>query len=482
MKKEVLYRNIIRTVAWAVSCALVSFITISNMTPWGAEVIYSSQDDGGISLVGPTNRIKIQKQGTEYIPEQISDLTYFTTNMPFDFDSAKISITYLNPYSDQMIKLGYKDKDIWHYNTTVIDSTILEKMSWSKIGTGPSLYQKNPDYKTVEDFMFKPPKGKVIGTYDYNLAYLKNFETVIPDYKPYYMDTEINTPLRGKHTMYVYLDGEKFNLEVTKQDLNWYEDPDVMSIKVYKGRDEVYQATIDDDGITDDSKTPGTEQLITIKNPGLDFPEKGVYKIVFDNSGDTVIKKIKTNLHKIIFENTISPIDNAQVYPMVTKETHETKVFTNAKQIKFQTNHDQGKQDITILNQKVALEKTHEQITVGASGEVNDISMPKSDVIVSALGFFAFSPDSLFEPSPYKVVEVSDKDDIDHIDYLVTNFTPPLNNSSGWRTAIKEFDLRDAYVDKGKLSWIIQMPGIKDRPLGILIRKIEIQFTKKGWI
>jgi hypothetical protein len=478
---ESMIKNTVKAGVWGIACALLFYIFLSNLTPWGAQIIYSMQENYGISLLGPMTRINVVQDENKLIPAQTSDITYFTTDMPFAFEKAKVRVTYLNPYIDQMIKVGYKDQAVWHYHTELIDTPILKNLDWDRVGTGPYLYQKNRTHDLVEQFLIDPPKDKVIGTYGYENAYLKNYETKLDGYHPAAVDTEIDTPLRGRHVAYVYLENEPFKLDLVKQDLNWYEDPDPMTIKVYKSKDLVYTATIADDGISDGSKKNGPPQEAHLENPGPGLPENGVYKIVIDSSGDTILKRLRTNLHKIVFEGTVSPVANQRVFPSVNKETKSTMVITKAPEISMQTFHTQGIQEVKVNDASIALENTHESKIATPSAEITSITMPQSDVVLSVRGYFAFLEDQYFDPSPYKVYEVKNADDLAHVDYLLTNYIPPLNSENGWQVAEHEFDIGDAVVDKGKLSWVIQMPGIKDKPEGVLIKKVEIELDKQGW-
>lgn len=479
--KERIIRNIVKASVWAVAAALVFFVILSNAAPWGAATVYDNRVDGGISDLSPPKRYRLIKQDIGYIPEQREDLTYFTTDMPFRYDKAKVRITFRNPYEDQVIKVGFKDKDIWHYDTKVIDAPILDGLTWEHVGKDPTLYQKEKHYENVPSFLSGIPEKSVIGTFDYDLNYLKLYESELPDYTPASSDTVIDTPLRGKQIIYMYLDQEPFRLHLEKQDLNWYEDPDTTIVKVFKGTEMVYQVTVDDDGVADDSKTPGVVQSVDIANPGPELPEKGAYKVVIEANADTIIKKLQTNLHKIVFEGTVFPVDNAQVLPKIVKETRPTELVTKGRNVKIRTYHDQALQQVRVGEEEIDLDMVQEERVATLSGELTQITLPKSDVILSTPDYFAFSQDQYFEPTPFKVIDITDSEQIDQVDYLITNFTPPLNTEGMWQVAEKEFDLKMASIEKGKLSWLVQMPGIKDRPMGVYIKKIEVELYKDPW-
>ena len=59
--------------------------------------------------------------------QQTHDLIYFTTDMPFYFDKAKIRMTFKNSDPNQTISLGFQDQKIWHYDTELFDVPFLNK-------------------------------------------------------------------------------------------------------------------------------------------------------------------------------------------------------------------------------------------------------------------------------------------------------------------------------------------------------------------
>src|SRR6185437_807582 len=104
------------------------------------------------------------------------------------------------------------------------------------------------------------------------------------------------------------------------------------------------KTSVGDDGITDASHKVLPPTDITIANPGPGLPETGIYKIVIDDNSDTVIKSIRTNLHKIVFAQSIFPIANRSAYYGVVSSTSATTVYTNALSLSALTYHTPGEQ------------------------------------------------------------------------------------------------------------------------------------------
>ena len=500
MKKIFTLQIISRFIFLAISVILVVYIVLSNIAPFGITTTYS------ISELGPKDRVGIVKIQGQEVRKQTNDLIYFTTKMPFKFDTAKVKVTFKNLDENQQLFLGYQDQVQWHYENKLIDAPFFDLQFWTKSGSNPTLYQKEQKYNSVQDFLNNPPFGKVIGSFDYDISTFGLSKMKLPDYKPKNTDTVINTPLRGKHILYAYLKNERFKMTLIKQDLNIYEDPDPMTVTIYKDNDVVYKLTASDDGITDASGKVLPAQEIYIENPEEELPEEGVYKIVINASSDVVIKSIKTNFYKIVFEGPIYPVENREVFSKINDKTTPTKLFTNAKSITARTFHNPALQEIKVttdgsdivaapkLTPKVKsklpvasdlsiktfkIEKLHEDVTVPLDSPISQLLFPKSDVVINGyLGYFAFDLEQLFYPSAYSVLPITKKEDIEKVDYILSDYSSPRNDGK-WKVVEVEFDLSSAVIKNGKLSWLIKAPGLKENQRTILIKDIEIEFKKR---
>jgi hypothetical protein len=459
-----------------VVCILFLFIFFKNSAPLGAE---SKHLLGDSFFLGPDNRIDKRDDGIALIQNYV----YLNTNMSFKYDYVKVKIIFQNSNKALDLKVGYKDKVDWHYNNQIAYSSTLDDLNWDVIGLKPYLYQKQHNFDLIEKFYSNPPINSTIGFYNYNRSDFINSNTELHDYEKLDKKITLNIPLRGPHILYAYLEGETFELDIEKRDLNWYEDPDPMDIKIYKDNDLVYEATIQDDGIVDALSQLGKKQTISLKNPGPDLPEPGIYRIEFDGSNDSVITKLTTNLNRLIFEGPINPINNAEVYGDLVAQTQPLEIYSNSNYYTFITSHNASVQKIRVDEQDVDLSQVGQPYVHKISGprEIHRIIFPKGgDVVTNGTGFFSFSPDRFFEPLPFNSLQIKNKSDLDQVDYILTSYKPTQKIGDD-RVAEIEFDLSDAVIQKGKLSWLISAPGLKESGGEILIKDIEFTFTKKGW-
>jgi hypothetical protein len=458
---------------------VIIFLLLRNSAPFGVKNTYSLTDNGS-TLFGltPKERYKVDQHEGIRIFRQVDDFIYFVTSMPFHFDNAKVKITYINSGPEQELHLGYKDQVGYHYFTKVIHTGFINALTWSFTGSNTLLYQREKVYGSLNAFINNTPKDGIIGIYNLNSHVLSPYVT-LTDYQPKKDFTIIDTPLRGSHTLYVYLNNEAFNMSFYKQDLNWYGGEDSMSIKVYKDDEEVMTINAMDDGVTDDSKQLSPIQKIEVKNPGPDLPESGVYKVVVLAPGDTIIRRIETNLHKIVFADSVFPVENKEVYGQLISNTKPVTLFTNALYLTANTYHERTLQEISVDGKSLKRDKVQKEKTAtpSASG-LTEITIPKSDVVLKGfLGYFAFSEESFFNPMKYLLYPIKNENDIKLVDYILTDYKKPQKNGD-WYTAEVEFDLKNAVVDKNKLSWIIRAPGLKKNNREIVIKNIEVEMTK----
>lgn len=116
----------------------------------------------------------------------------------------------------------------------------------------------------------------------------------------------INTTLRDAHTLWTYAANGSLEVGVTKQDLNWYEGSDELTIEVYSLEGELRgNTTIQDDGDQRMSGIRGPLQQGNLTLAGLD---EGAYRLELKCGGDLLIRQIKVNQQKLVVEKRVNLI------------------------------------------------------------------------------------------------------------------------------------------------------------------------------
>jgi hypothetical protein len=451
-------KNIIQNISLTIMAIIILFIVYMNYPLYGLNYVLR---DNQIPPLTPKDRVVFTNILGLTVQRQTADIVYFSTPS-LGYDRASVEIEFINPSDRQSLFMGYKDRDDWHYFTKPLDLPLINNLGWIQINTiPPLLFSRNKyNYKDFQSFLDKPP-AEAVGIYQSN----GDFEIGwLPDYKKSSKWTTINTPLRGSHSFYVFLENEPFSLQVKKRDLNWYEGPDTMKVSVYKQGMLMSESTGPDDGISAASRIEGKTQTVVVQDNGS-TPDNGVYRVDIKTNDDTVIDSITTTLSKIVWIPPIFPLS-------------PTTLYTDAKDLTFKTLHTPSIVPILLNGQPIFIPAVNETIPATASANYNVIDLPQGDVIVAGMGFFSLSKDQYFTPFIFKRVDIKTESDLEKINYLITDYLQPHKGNSGYKVSKLEFDLSNSIHTNDTLNWIIQAPGLKKSGGEILIKNITVILHK----
>ena len=132
---------------------IIAFTVYSNFTPLGLTVNYDlAANTNTISPLGPKYRVGPSTYYGQAVSKITDDLVYFTTNFPFNFDTATVKVYFQNPSNEQTFSIGFQDQSTWHYNTLPFDAPFLNNLKWKKNGNDTVLYQKKQNYLSADNF------------------------------------------------------------------------------------------------------------------------------------------------------------------------------------------------------------------------------------------------------------------------------------------------------------------------------------------
>jgi len=278
----------------------------------------------------------------------------------------------------------------------------------------------------------------------------------------------INTALRDAHTFWTHITNDSLKLEVTKQDLNWYEGPDELKVEIYSFDGELVGSTIiPDDGDEGKSSQRGLLQAGNLEISGL--PE-GAYRIEFKCGGDLLIREIKINQQGFVskrvnligmstnyFENTL-PFDPVWLY---------LRDF-RGNGLGFFTAHITGLQNITIsgsnLEREIEVKKLNEWYDITVEPEAYQLIAPRQDIVIESNNYFSFIPDSFFLPKRCEVVDL--KYDLSwargNTDYMIIDYKDYIQpvEDNGWLVAQARWKREDIFIVDNKLSYHFNMPHL----------------------
>jgi len=280
----------------------------------------------------------------------------------------------------------------------------------------------------------------------------------------------IDNILRGGHTFWTYVTNESLELEVAKQDLNWYEDPDELDIEVYSLDGELEgNAIIPDDGDGSKSYQVGLLQSERLTIQDL---EPGAYRIEFKGNSDVLIRRIKINQEKLVVNKKIYLIGlNAAYFKDTGLPLDPVRLYFRefvGNEARFITYHDQGLQNISIagsgLEREIEVNQIGEWFNATLEPGTYQLTAPKQDIVIEYDGYLSFTPDSFFLPKRCEVVDLSY--DLswarENADYIIVNYGDYIAPAEdhGWMVAQASWNMEDLFVRDNKLNFCFNAPHL----------------------
>jgi len=442
----------------------------------GTDKVYLSPDN---RITGAFTAIDIEDPDYK---ELTGPLVYFNVPIPRGADKITVKTRFQNNFPNKSsFHLGAKDSDVWHYTYTPIYKPVLENLHEFK--NHENVYLINPALYLMPEQEVFHERNVVIAT-DKSMHQTSN---LINDYKP--KTTIINTSLRGGHVFYVYVSYE-LDIEIRKQDLNWYEGSDELELSIYDTfNNKVANITIPDDGIEEINKTNATIQERALNLSGL---TEGVYKIVISDA-DVLIRQIKVNTNKIVAEKLF--LADTRLYGVENKTSSIYTKLNRESDIRLMTYHSEGIQPITYINPDnpsvgnvFNFSQEDEPMFLTLNQGEYLLFFPKNDIIVSSTNYLAFSKENYFEPFKNKIISIPN--DIEYIrsniDYVVTDYQSPVDDRDDWLVSETEFNIQEdhLFVKDNELSFVFNAPHLGNEELKnntIPVDWIQIEVYKKGW-
>jgi hypothetical protein len=433
--------KIIKIIAILIPIIIVSYLITYNF-------LIDQEFNNHYNIGGEENYLTPLSRISEKYDNQrdlIDGLVYFEIKVPRNSETITIKTRLKQSrYRNEKISLGAKNQEAWHYKYNLIYNPKVDL-------TG---------YKTNQDLT---NKTNIIIATDQDLK-------LIPNYPENYKDeqTTIATTLRGRHTFYFYTE-KKIEIEVKKQDINWYEGEDSLTITIYDiNNNEIINTTIEDDGITNISKEPAIVQEIQL-TANL---SEGIYKLEFSEF-DGLIKEIKINTNKIITKRLF--LADNELY---NQETKETSIYTESKNLKFLTYHDEGIQNITYDNNTFEVQRDDETFELTLN-QPTTLIFPSNDIIVEATSYLALNKENYFNPFTQIITSL---ENYEQADYIVTDYKQPIRDGE-WIITETTFNIEDLYIKDNKLSLLFNTPHLSKeeyKNYTIPIDYINITIYKPG--
>ncbi|HNV96757.1 MAG TPA: hypothetical protein PKL13_00360 [bacterium] len=416
-----------------------------------------------ISVIFPEHRAIKKDNYYEINDEPV----YFTVRSPINFNRAEVNIEF-DPGEQESISLGYADnKEGWSYKIHTLYNETLNNIKWPTLTDEiNTLWQKDENFKSIDDFYQKLQKLDGVAAHDFNLG--EHF--YIKDYKKSQKQIEINNCLRGELKFYTYIKDEPLDFTFTVYDINRTNGSDNIFIKVYNNMNKViYSKMIEDPN----KKTDGADEnakYISILIPNL---KEGAYKIEFLTNDDNIIRNIKTSQNLFSIIDVVYLCDNPEyAYKFFNLGFKTTELYAVGNTLSFYTAHKNGLQNISINGKNLSVTKQHNWYNFENGSQMAKIIIPKNDIKISTRGVMSFSKDTYFNPEIINLENYSESHDIK---YLIAQYKIPEKTKDNWYKNTVYFDLDDAKIENGNLKFIISSPKLKFNKGFIKIKNISVK-------
>ncbi len=498
---------------WLIPLLVMGYIAWMNFVPLGGTSTYFI-DVGGEDMVGtaritgPFDRIsdRMETSGCSYRELEKSVVYFELEKLGLSYSrEIGIRLRFQDAFpADGRLIIGAKNNEGWSYNWkesyVPFYDKVFQLVKLAEDGNNKVYLANNESHGTftsIDYLRWRPPIGSVIAcddpdiTINQKIILLDTSKIDIGDntYQetPERNTTIINNALRGGHTFWTYVTDGSLELEVTKQDLNWYEKPDDLAIEVYSLDNELKGNTsIPDDGDVSNGKTPGSLQSKALKMEGM---EPGSYRIELKSGIDLLIRKIKINQAQLVVDKKVFLAGMNPVYLEEGLKFEPVNLYGEnfrRSEVKFSTPHDAGLQQITINGYGfvniIDITEINTDFTIGLDKGVYRMTIPRQDIVIESSNYLSFTPESFFLPKLCEVREL--KYDLswnlDNVDYIVINtenYVPPTIDD-GWLITQSSWDTESLFIEDNKLNFCFNTPHLESETgKSIPLDWIEITVT-----
>lgn len=387
------------------------------------------------------------------------------------FTHATVTVEF-DPHQAYAFEIGgLTNLAAYAFDFRALANRTVESLSWAPLPSNAlsdvSVFARESSAGTVQDFLNHSPDRTAIVTYRASLpgAYRD------PSYVPLETPQTFPVSLRGSHEYVTYVKNERFQLDVTYQDINRTYGVDDGFIRVVNESGVVVASrTLSDDGNASEDQRYAT-QHVTISGEG--WPE-GVYRVELSGTSDVVWRTLSTRQRYMAFKNRLFIADDVGYLA----NDRKTAFVTNSKSLVFETLHANSAHAVTLGSEVIDIPLPHTKVRahIDADGVVSGMT-DAGDVKMTGEGKFALSRGSFFDPDPRSMTVSTNLED-GTLAYLVADVPPVMTTPEGWRTASAVFDLSTLVKESGAYKFALSLPGQVVDEESIDIHRIVVTFHK----
>ena len=165
--------------------SIVVYVVYLDLDLDGVREIRHTLDSQHVMVKGPTPEVRVlENKGfvSENYWEIIIDPVYFHVFIPRQYDRVVVELEYMADAVPLIQLGGALGKTGWNFAWHCVQNTALDTIDWPCLrdeDRGWWLCQKNPQYRSIENFLLAPPRyAKIV---NYNFALPEGFERLAID-------------------------------------------------------------------------------------------------------------------------------------------------------------------------------------------------------------------------------------------------------------------------------------------------------------
>ncbi|MFH0853300.1 MAG: hypothetical protein V1853_02740 [bacterium] len=400
--------------------------------------------------------------------------------------NARLSAVYDPADIDQLL-ISLEHPQSANSITKPLYQKYLSRLDWPSINNQLVLWQRLPQYQTMEEFISDLPD---IATGEIKIA--RYFTELNPIPSPEFFASlpksitgSSSTPyLEGNIILYAYVsEANTLEIDLNIHELNFYPGSDEVPLNIYNQIGElIFSTIIEDDGITDPVQQTGPLRKFSFSVPDL---SAGVYRIVTGFAD--VHTQVTVNQPHLVMANNPLIVDD-----LYNKQAEPLIIYTNSPNITLPTWH-YGSTEQTILF------SNGESITLGPdrdvryapkvdfqpgsdqpANQINWLKLGKNHLQINMItgSFLSFSESSFIDllpiqSQPFNSRQIEDSE----IDFILGDYQD--NQTDGrWIRSETTIPFNTTYIDnQGIISLDLSAYSAKNK-INYTIKEISIALTE----
>ncbi len=446
------------TLPWIAAVCVVGWLAVLRFPPSGIFIVSSQLERNNpfIHSFLPAERVLppgVQSDG--WTGQRITDdPTYFTTTVPGPYQSVDVELEF-RTLQQPLLEFGLvRDAAGKELDLQPMYASQLQSEQWQSVDGGYTRQGASPSSAQSDQV-----HGIAVWDATTSMPLLQD---------PSHPLEQTSFSLRGTHDFYVVPAGRALDVTFGIQAANRTQGKGLISIRVFRGDEEIRRDAFDSNGRLDTRMGMVFEHHVALSDVSA-----GVYRIAFQADDDVFLRYLRTTSQHWVVGPRLS-FGDVVGYATTTVPGH---AWTNSRHIVAETLHREGLQEVRLGDVHTKITHTHQGYRLDRHDEQSapvELRAPKGDVRIIGDAWFAFRPDAFFEPKPVRLTDATELDR-EHLYRVVTSYQRPIPLGDGWLRATYHFSI-DPHINT--LRFVLSAPGLFSRLGAVDIRRITLRYQR----